>query len=96
MFVKVLEKKNIVRSLRGLDSTWPKGGNEIERKREKAAKREVMMKRMLTSVFFKIMCVKETKVEEKCSLWKGRRRKGQWLQVCRAGEMWDVGKGRKF
>lgn len=52
-----------------------------------------MMKRMLTLVFFKIMCVKETKVEEKCSLWKGRRRKGQWVQVCRGGR--NVGRGKR-
>lgn len=40
MFVKVLGTKKIgARSLRGLDSTWPKGDNEVERKRGKPAEK---------------------------------------------------------
>lgn len=33
------KKKKSARSLKGLDSTWPKGDNEVERKRRKPAKK---------------------------------------------------------
>lgn len=62
-------------------------------KRKSQLKREIMMKRMLTSVFFKVMCVKEIKVEEEVQP-SGRKEKKRPVGPGMRG--WrDVGRGKR-